>query len=196
MQRPWTVAASAIASISMAAPAQACTMLDPLDLEYVRQADSVVVGRIRNYRLLLDQWARRDRERALARLRPEQRRSLERRYSGEPRSLSDHARFDVVVEEVLVGRPGRTLAVTWNNSSFAEPQTLPSGPLLIALRNPPAGGAPLTVLQAPCSSAFIFDAGSVEATRIRAILNRRPARTIPSWWEQLFVRVLPSARRQ
>ena len=106
--------------------------------------------------------------------------------------VHDYARFDVVVDEALLGNVGGTVPVTWDNSTFPEPQSMPSGPFLIALRYPGSGGPPLrgpsafispyrepvslTVLQAPCAVPFIFERASEDAAAIRRILERRPGR--------------------
>ncbi len=77
-----------------------------------------------------------------------------------------------MVDEVLLGQPGHLLSLSWDNSTFGEPKSLPSGPFLIALRDPhsripplravsatvspnPELGA-LTLLQAPCARPFLF----------------------------------------
>jgi len=100
---------------------------------------------------------------------------------------TDFARFDIDVDEVLIGKAPKTLLVTWDNSTFSEPEEMQSGPFLIGLRNatsqlPPLRGPSaavfpdpdptvLTVLQAPCSSAFIIDVGTNEANAIRDFLK-------------------------
>jgi hypothetical protein len=57
--------------------------------------------------------------------------------------LDDYARFDVLVDEVLVGNPPKVLTVTWDNSTFSESDKLGEGPFLIALREPGARTPPL-----------------------------------------------------
>jgi hypothetical protein len=178
MRQPWTAAAFALLALSAASPAPACRAAAPLNLDDVRYADAVVVGRIARYELVLD--------------------SAIRRHLGElaadPRArfLPDYARFEVVVDEVLLGNVGRTISVTWDNSTFPEPETMPAGPFLIALRDPRSASPPLrgpsativpnreprslTVLQAPCSTPFIFERASPEATEIRRILSQSPGR--------------------
>ena len=168
-----------------ATQAQACAMfsdLNPRDVEY---ADVVVVGRIANYELVLDRVARQRRVDYLAsaKLPPELREILEHSDS----YLSDYARFEIVVEDVLRGEAERTLTVTWDNSTFDEPEHMPAGPFLIALRDlripaPQRSGLGsifvdgvsdhLIVLQAPCSRAFILENTSEEASVVRQILRR------------------------
>ena len=191
MRSRWTAKILALAAISAPIPAQACAIHVPPTLEDVQYADVVVMGRIANYEIVLDRDARRNRQRMLAnspRMRPELRRSLET----QTRFLGDYARFEVIVDRVLHGRAGRTLTVTWNNSTFGEPESMPPGQYLIALRDPHASAPPLrgpsativpnrepsslTVLQAPCSSAFIFERRSEQASAILTILERRPRR--------------------
>ena len=57
--------------------------------------------------------------------------------------LPDYARFDVQVKEVLVGRAPNRLSVTWDNSTFGEPEQMAAGPYLIALRRPGSASPPL-----------------------------------------------------
>lgn len=178
MQSYSSAAALVLALVAIGTPAQACRIPAPPDLNDVQHADAVVVGSIVNYRIVRDPIARRDRQRTLAKspgMRPELRKLLE----GQTNFLSDYARFDVVVDQVLVGEEREILSVTWDNSTFLEPETMPSGPFLIALHDPSASTLPdrdlgsLTVLQAPCSIAFMFESGSDEAGAIRGILDRR-----------------------
>ena len=180
------IAAAASAAAFVPAPSQACPVYVQPQLEDVIHADVVVVGRISNYRIVRDEAFRR-RMLALPRLPADMRRMYE-----DPRQglMSDHARFDIRVDEVLVGRvPGR-LSVTWDNSTFAEPDRMPAGPYLIALRRPGSAIPPLrgpsatsmpspdpealTLLQAPCSSPFLYEVGSGQARAIRGLLNARP----------------------
>ncbi|MBV9931921.1 MAG: hypothetical protein JO013_13390 [Alphaproteobacteria bacterium] len=158
------------------------------NLDDVRFADVVVVGRVANYRIIRDQ-AFRDRMLASPKLPADM-----RKFYQDPRGklLPDYARFDVRVDEVLAGRAGRTLSVTWDNSTFSEPDTMPAGPYLIALRRPgspvpplrgPSGTifpAPdkhaLALLQAPCSIPFLYEVASDQARAIRGLIKSRRAR--------------------
>lgn len=149
-------AALFVALASAGAPAHACMVHAPLELTDIKYADVVVVGRISNY--------------AIA-----------------PGAFAGYARFDVLVDEILVGTVPPSFAVTWDNSTFAEPEVMPSGPFLIALRDSRSGMPPLrgpsatilpnpetgslTVLQAPCSDAFIFARESNEASIALQILQ-------------------------
>ncbi|CAN7758559.1 hypothetical protein [Ensifer sp. Root127] len=105
------------------------------------------------------------------------------------KKMSDFARFDIHVDEVLIGKAPKTLPVTWDNSTFGEPEEMLTGPFLIGLRKatsqlPPLRGpsatvfpnpdpTAMTVLQAPCSNAFIIEVGTNEANAIRGILDAR-----------------------
>jgi hypothetical protein len=197
--RRW-IAALTVAAMSGGAPARACMTEAPLDLHDIRYADVVVVGRIANYRIIPDPEIRR--QNALAR-DPAIRREMANLVGGElppepvdetpGRFMSDYASFRVIVDEVLIGPAATTLEVTWDNSTFAEPESLPAGPLLIAMRragsrSPPLRGPSVTilpnpdptalaVLQAPCSRAFIFEGGSREARAVRRMLNRTQSRS-------------------
>jgi len=180
----WLVAAAASCA-AVPSAAQACRVRAPPTLEDVRYADVVVMGRIANYRIVRDEAFRR-RMLASPRLSPEER----RRYR-DPRQgfMSDYARFEILVDEALVGRAPRRLSVTWDNSTFGEPERLAPGPYLIALRRPASPRPPLrgpsatigpnpdrnalTLLQAPCSNPFLYEAGSAQARTIRRLLGRR-----------------------
>lgn len=180
MRSRWIALTFAVAATSAASPLYACMGGAPLALDDVRFADTVVVGRIVNYRIVLDQKFRR-------------KMGIRRPRAGTPvRSeyMSDYARFEIVVDEVLLGRAGARIAATWDNSTFPEPETMAPGPYLIALRRsgsslPPLRGpsatiapspepATLTVLQAPCSVPFMFETGSEDAAGVRNILAKRP----------------------
>ena len=177
MRACWIAVAFGLAATS-AGPAGACVYSPPVDLNDVRHADAVVIGRIVNYRIVEDQETRRDRrilEANWPRLSP----SEQRRRARQTRFLSDYARFEVVVEQVLAGRAGRVVTVTWDNSTFNEPEAMPAGRYLVALGRPrnlaptdPRVGTMVPV-QSSCSTAFIFEETSREARGVRAILERR-----------------------
>ena len=155
-----------------ALPASACRARAALELGDIQYAGVVVVGRIEKYEIVqpTDEIS-----------------NFWRRKSGKKRILSDYARFEVVVDEVLAGQPPQVIPVTWDNSTFAEPEEMMAVPYLIGLREPGAKTPPLrgpsattlpspdqnslTVLQAPCAAAFIFVATSAEARTIREALG-------------------------
>ena len=152
------LAALLVALTSLAAPAHACMTLAPIELSDVKYANLVVVGRISNYAVI-----------------------------GDANFISAYARFDVLIDEVLVGDAPETLTVTWDNSTYGEPANVPAGPYLIALRDPRSAMLPLrgpsatilpnpessllTVLQAPCTPPFIFTIDSDEARAVLKILH-------------------------
>jgi hypothetical protein len=181
------VAGALIAMAAGSGPAHACYVAAPLRLEDVRSAKTVVIGRISNYEIVRDRSAREERRTFLAGhpdISPEYRKSLEEQDG----FLSDYARFDVLVEEVLAGKAPKIIRVTWDNSTFGEPESMPGGKYLVALRDPGSPLPPLrgpsatilpapepdtlTVLQAPCAPAFIFKGASAEALAIRRILGK------------------------
>ncbi len=161
--------------IVAAKPASACMSMAKLDLEDIKYADVVVVGRIKNYEIV--------------RSTDEYSEFLRNKY-GQKDLLIDYARFNVSVDEVLVGQPPAVISVTWDNSTFGEPEKMKEEPYLIGLRKPGSKVPPLrgpsatilpsrepgslTVLQAPCASAFIFEAKSIKAKVIREILDGVP----------------------
>lgn len=178
-------AALVLAMAAASAPAQACMISAPLALENITHADLVVSGQIVNYKIVLDQEVRRERKKMLARssgMSPETRKSLKAQTD----FMSDYATFDVVVDTVLVGKAAKVLTVTWDNSTFGEPETMASGRYLVALRDPSSKTPPLqgpsatflpnkkpellTVLQAPCAPAFIFREGDSKAKEVRKLL--------------------------
>ena len=162
--------------------AHACMVQTMPDPEDVRHADIVVVGQISNYEIILDEAFRRKKL-----SRPDLSPQLRAHHEEQKGVLSDYARFDIHVDEVLHGEAQQKLTVTWDNSTFAEPKKMAAGPFLIALRDPgsarPLLKGPsatilpnldpehLTVLQAPCSNPFIFDDKSDDASTIRQILS-------------------------
>lgn len=168
-----------------AKPASACRTMANLRFDDIKYASVIVIGRITNYEIVLDQAARQRHKEMLARpdWPPEARKLL----SEQQHFLSDYARFDVLVDEVLVGKPQAVLSVTWDNSTFNEPDKMEEGPFLIALREPDAKIPPLrgpsatimpslepqklTVLQAPCAPPFMFKAATAEAKKVRDMLT-------------------------
>lgn len=168
-------------------PATACLEFADLELDDIKYASVVVIGKITDYEIVPDRAARLERWLTLARfdLPWEYRKSgLEQKHF-----MSDYARFKVIVDEVLVGKPPKIITTTWDNSTFGEPETMKAGPYLIGLREPGSKIPPLrgptatilpspepnsmTVLQAPCAPAFILEASSAEAKTIRAMLSRQ-----------------------
>jgi hypothetical protein len=159
-----------LAAFLAAIPAQACRISVPLAPEDVGFANTVLIGRVENYRIIRHDPSGRTPD-AVAKSAD---------------LIWDYALFDVIVDEVLVGKAPKRISITWDNSTFGEPDTLPSGPFLIALRDPTAPIPPLrgpsgtifpaprqdlpTLLQAPCSSPFLLPVADAEARAVRAIL--------------------------
>ena len=183
MRRLWFLAAF-IPGLALGQPAAACIIYVRPKLEDVRYADLVVVGRVSRYRVIRDEAFRRKMLQN-PRLSPEERKL----YKGRGSLMSDYARFEIEVSEVLVGRAPRRLTVTWDNATYGEPATMAPGPYLIALRKPSSPAPPLrgpsatifptpepalhTLLQAPCSGPILFKATSEDAHAIRKILKQR-----------------------
>lgn len=187
-----------------ATPAWACAGGPaPLRLDAISSADIVVIGRIENYRTFVDP-ARRQRRVAwfeTQRLRadPDQAPSHIEDASREASvNHPDAAHFDVLVDEVLKGRSGPSLSAWWDPSWHGFPVRLPSGPVLVALRQNGSGSNPrfsslaptdpgpdlaaLVVLRAPCAPPFLFESTGAEAATIRSLLAlgaSPPAR--PAW---------------
>ncbi|UVK51676.1 hypothetical protein DBIPINDM_004974 [Mesorhizobium sp. AR02] len=183
--RVFWFAALNFVTMLLAMPSVACVMQAERDLHDIKYADVVVVGRIVNYQIVRDPIARQRYRDMLARS-PKLREVMPK----EPRGfMTDYARFDIVVDEVLRGKAPDRLAATWDNSTFGEVEDMGPDMFLIALRDPkspipPLRGpsatvasnpapATLTVLQAPCASPFIFESSSKEAAELRRILGQR-----------------------
>lgn len=141
-----------------------------MPVDDIGAADLVVVGRVANYRIVLDTAVREKRRKQLENspdMSPERRKSLSEQKS----FLSDYARFDILVDEVLLGKVGKTVSVVWQNSTFSEPEAMAPGPYLIALQRtsiptaPPGSGDDVpphletglwTMLQADCAAPFMY----------------------------------------
>ena len=162
-----------LVTVFAAKPANACVVMADLKPEDIKYASVVVVGRIVDYKIV----------------RPQDEVSKHwRKANGQKDILSDYARFNVVVEEVLAGQSPKTISVTWDNSTFDEPRRMGKQAYLIALRQPGSELPPLrgpsatilpsqepdlfTVLQASCAPAFIFDASSATAKKIQHMLKQ------------------------
>jgi hypothetical protein len=182
---PAWVLSVAIAMTVSTTPSWACMVFVSPKLEDVNYADVVVLGRISNYRIVRDEAFRKHMltSRHLTA-------DMRRMYSDPKQGLmTDYARFDIQVEKVLKGQAGTNVSVTWDNSTFGEPGKMKTGRYLVALRrsnsaSPPLRGpsatiAPnpnptlLTVLQAPCSSPFLYEIGTAEAQSVIAIVQSR-----------------------
>lgn len=167
--------------------AQACTELRPLNVQHLQYADTVVVGRIENYHLILDEDARQQRRAILA--TPDLPRMLRDALAKQGSFGTDYARFDVRVTEVLMGRPPASFSAVWDDMTFGEPKDVGTGPFLIALYDPKSPMPDdysfgenvslsrklslLTVMQASCARAFLMDINSKDAVDIRRFLKDR-----------------------
>jgi hypothetical protein len=174
-----------LATILAVKPATACLGQSGLKLDDVKYASVVVIGRIVDYEIVLDQKIRKERKAMLDRSTDKSSASW-RMMSEQKNFLSDYARFKVVVDRVLVGKSPKVVSVTWNNSTFGEPEKMKKGSYLIGLHEPGSKRPPLrgpsatilpspdpkslTVLQAHCAEAFILDTTSAEAKRIKEML--------------------------
>lgn len=158
------VAAAAVTVGAFPDSAHACRTFVSPKFEDVSYADVVVIGRVDNYRIIRDE-AFRNRMLASPNLSADMRKTYE-----DPKKslLPDYARFDIEIEEILVGQAPRRLSVIWDNSTFGEPDYMTSARYLIALRRPGSANPPLrgpsatilpspepntlTILQSPCSA--------------------------------------------
>ncbi|MGO4351926.1 hypothetical protein AB4Z25_08315 [Rhizobium sp. RAF36] len=175
-----------LSSLFVVNSATACMSVARLALSDVKYADVVVIGRVANYRLILDPEARERNRQMVAKMKPSKLRDSLSNISG---FITDYARFEIQVEEVLQGQAPEIIEATWDNSTFGEPEKMPSGPFVIALRRsgsdrPPLRGPSativpnlepqlLTVLQAPCSMPFIFELGGEQAQALLETLKAK-----------------------
>ncbi len=199
-----SLAVPVLAMALNAMPALACAGGPaPLRLDAISSADIVVIGRIENYRTFVDparrqrrvEWFEAQRLRADLGQAPSHIEDASRATSV---SRPDAAHFDVVVDEVLKGTAEQSLSVWWDPSAFGFPLSLPSGSVLIALRQNGAGSNPrlgflastdpgpdpaaLVVLRTPCADPFLFDSTGAEAATIRGLLALgAPPPTPPAW---------------
>ena len=163
---------SLLVSLGSAQSLSACIVYADIDYQAIFQADLVVIGQVSNYRIL----------------RPK---------DDKGRIIAEYAQFDIRTREVVKAanadspQSGDLIPVTWDNSTFSEPDAMYSLPqsvgFLIALRHPSSDVPPLrgpsafiaptpdpelfTVLQAPCSQAFIFRMDSLTAIALRQWLT-------------------------
>jgi hypothetical protein len=107
------------------------------------------------------------------------------------RMANGYARFDIVVDRSLKGIPPAKIPATWDNSTFAYPDTMPSTRFLIALRSSaPVRAMPngqtasviqnplpgvMTVLQEVCAQPFLLPGNSKDAADVRAALEAQSA---------------------
>ncbi len=167
--------------------AQAYMELRPLNVQDLQYAATVVVGRIENYHLIRDEGARRERRAVLA--APNLSPVLREMLAKQDNFSTDYARFDVLVEEILIGKPQMSFSAVWHSMTFGEPKEIGAGPFLIALYDPKSPMPDdysfgenvsltrklslLTVMQASCARAFFMDIGSKDAVDIRRFLKDR-----------------------
>ena len=192
VQRRWFLAVAVVGSLLSRGSADACFTRASRDLNDasrdlndVKYADVVLIGRVRNYKIVRDEEFR---KRMLA--NPKFSSDLRAYYEGHNTVISDYGQLEIEVSEVLAGKTPTRVSVTWSNSTFGNPEAMASGPYLMALckarskvpplRGPSATVLPdpepesLIVLQAPCAAPFIFDPTSDGARIVRAILAGQP----------------------
>ncbi len=131
-------------------PAFACRFQREPNLNEVKQADVIVIGKITEYQVI--------------------------RHEG----AVSYSRFIVQVDQAIVGTASDRFPVTWENSTFGQPEKMAEGPYLIALHAGSTGdyitGSPhrepnvMSVLQEPCSRAMMFEVSSNEARITQDIL--------------------------
>jgi hypothetical protein len=157
-----------------------------MELSDALEADAVVVGQVVEYEIV---------------------------DVGDRGPLPNYARFKIDVQKVVSGdisqnlNTDNTLTFTWDNSTFGEPENFEHRhPFLFALRSPISPLPPLradsgvilptleksflTVLQAPCAGAFIFEESSPQSKMLQQALetNRDPTLELEILEEFVFKR--------
>jgi hypothetical protein len=166
-------------------PAAACAIAMPLKPTDVKYADVVVVGRLSNYRIVLDEKARQDRKTFLARLGERGSPTFRETLKTQRTFLSDYAVFDVEVFQNIRGKVKPYITVMWQNSTFGEPAEMAEGPYMMALqtlKNAAAQSSSATIphpsyilLQSPCAPPFLFEGASTAGAEVRRILSEMSA---------------------
>lgn len=141
---------------------EACMVTLPPAFEDILQADVVVAGTVLDYKIV---------------------------DAGTIGELEDYARFTIQITEIYEGEVSEgQLSFTWANSSFGGPDAFPkSKAFIFALRDATAAPLPLrglsgtlvpapdseslTVLQAPCADAFIFEQAGPVARAVEMIFD-------------------------
>lgn len=167
-----------------ASSSTACIISMPYRPEDVRTADFAVIGRITNYRIVQNpEFSFIDRLGA-------------RLSKGTKTFPGDYARFDILVDQVLVGKGPRKLSAIWFPENYGIPDSMSVGAYVIALRKPASQYPPsrdpnmanplvsepgtLTVMQGVCSPAFLFEANSFQAKAVERFLSNPTPPSAPS----------------
>jgi hypothetical protein len=140
----WILATSLVALTFSGPSVFACEAIPPLDLKGIKRADVVVLGHVFNYTPIFDPVA--------------------------AYHQTDHAEFDVEIDQVVVGRAPETIHVSWRTPMIAVPTTMPSGSYLIALHYSSEPETFSVVIQV-CSGSFIFPNPSEGAQEALEILR-------------------------
>ncbi|MDR2113420.1 MAG: hypothetical protein LBQ62_10035, partial [Candidatus Accumulibacter sp.] len=116
-----TLIALAFCFLLASPQAHACLMNARLELNDIKYADVVVIGRITDYKVVLDQEIRQRQKEPVA---------------SNMRFMSDYARFRILVDEVLVGKAPKILLATWSHVWFGKSDKMEKVQFLIGLRYP------------------------------------------------------------
>lgn len=159
--------------------ATACQFSSVLKAEQVNSADVVVIGRVTNYQVIRDEKSRAERREYLRTAKGLSRENRDL-LSNQKDYITDYARFTLLVSEVLRGEVPKAITVTWDASTFSEPSTFPSDLRIVGLMKPDVDGGksatnPIyrersrfySVLQIPCSGAFIGSLNSAFGKEVR-----------------------------
>ncbi|WP_238370549.1 hypothetical protein [Heliomarina baculiformis] len=168
-------------------PLLACRIETPINIQDIELADLIVIGTVKKYAIVLNANANERRQEKIQRLADDANPQINKILKSQIAYPSDYARFEIHVEQVLKGDSSDEVTAVWDNSTFAEPDRLKGETYLIALVAPTSPRSPLrgpsttllphpdgesfSVLQAPCSTPFLFEADSSAANEVRIKLG-------------------------
>jgi len=175
-----TLIVSFVSSTLTCGAASACILSANQDLNDISSADMVVVGKIQNYQIVEDTIAteavRNGRTEFLENVPV----NLKDTHNNEAEISVEYARFEIEVDEVLLGTVSGTISAVWPSYEFVESGKTPNVPFLIALRRStssmPAlrGQVVWMVLGDHCTGSFLFANASANATTVRQLLSSMP----------------------
>ncbi|WP_162933007.1 hypothetical protein [Roseovarius sp. EL26] len=156
--------------------AMACIASMDQDLKNIKNADVVVIGKLRNYQIVTDTMATdaaRQQQQYFEGLSDESKDD----DVNETKITINYARFEIDVDEVLLGNVSETLTAIWPNYAFIESGMTPNAPFLIALRRstkstPSLRGQTVWMVHGSyCTGSFFFAGASTDAATVRELLG-------------------------
>jgi hypothetical protein len=175
----------------VASPAYSCGFYSARRWSDVRYADTIVLANIVKYELISEIPP--EEQRRIASIKdPEIKQDLIKRWQLSPR----YAKLTLRITDVIKGEAPSRLTVAWHNSTFQLPKTMPASPHFIALQIAAHGERssklPI-ILQASCSSPFMFEAKSEEGQIFKRFMAMVSYATFP--WVPALILALCLWRR-